>query len=103
MGVVALPTIVNQVGSAIEKISKARKAIIAPDVEQNARLDKFEERIKDIYKKLENDKKKLEDIHESNRITALALIAILDHNLDGNNIEQMRSAKTELANYLTKK
>ena len=103
MGVVALPTIVNQVGSAIEKISKARKAIIAPDAEQNARLDKFEERIKDIYKKLENDKKELEDIHESNRITALALIAILDHNLDGNNIEQMRSAKTELANYLTKK
>lgn len=103
MGVVALPTIVNQVGSAVEKIAKAKKAIEAPNEEQNARLDEFAEKVEDIYRKLANDKKELDDIRESNRITALALIAILDHNLDGNNIEQMRSAKTELANYLTKK
>lgn len=101
--VIALPSAVNQVGNAIEKIAKARKAIAAPNEEQNERIASLERDMAEVKRTLKDDGKELIDIRESNRITALALIAILDHNLDGNNIKQMKDAKDELNHYLAKK
>lgn len=101
--VVALPSAVNQIGSAIEKVAKAKKAIAAPNEEQNERIAALERDMADVKRTLKDDGKELADIRESNRITALALIAILDHILDGNNIKQMKDAKDELNHYLAKK
>lgn len=101
--VIAAPSAVNQVGSAIEKIAKAKKAMAAPNEEQNARIAALESDMAEVKRSLKNDGQELVDIRESNRITALALIAILDHSLDGNNIKQMKDAKDELNHYLARK
>ena len=101
--VVGLPGAINTLGSAIEKVFKAKQALAAPNEEQNKRLDDLEERMDDVERKLGNDRQELNDIHESNRINALALIALLDHSLDGNNVDQMKSAKDELNHWLAKK
>lgn len=101
--VVGLPGAINTIGSAIEKVYKAKQALAAPNEEQNKRLDELEDRMDDVEQKLGNDRKELNEIHESNRINALALIALLDHSLDGNNVDQMKNAKDELNHWLAKK
>ena len=39
-------------------------------------------------------------IDDSNRVTQLALLALLDHGIDGNNLEQMQHAKEVLQQHL---
>ena len=99
----SLAGIVNTIGSAVEKIAKAKKAINAPNEAQNDRLDNLETRMATVERKLENDHKEIRDFRESSRINALALIALLDHSLDGNNIKQMQEAKNELNHWLASK
>ena len=86
--------------NAAEKIVKAVKAAKAPNVQQSQRLDALEEWRKEVDIKLGNDKKHLDAIDESNRVTQVALLALLDHGIDGNNTKQMQHAKEELQNHL---
>ena len=86
--------------NAAEKIVKAYKAWKAPAVQQNERLDALEEWRKEVDGKLNNDNARLDAIVEDNRITQRALLALLDHGIDGNNIQQMRDAKEDLRTHL---
>lgn len=86
--------------NAVEKIVRAYKAAKAPNAQQNDRLDALEEWRKTVDIKLLNDNKHLNSIDEGERVTQRALIALLDHGIDGNNVKQMQAAKTELQNHL---
>lgn len=101
--VLGLPSAINTIGSAIEKISRAKKAVEAPNAAQDAKIADHEERIKKLERHQENDKRELDAIREYNRISALAQIALLDHGLDGNNIKPMQDAKDELNHWLARK
>ena len=101
--VVGLPGAINTIGSAIEKIAKAKRAVEAPNAAQDAKIEDHEKRIAKLERHQENDKRELDAIREYNRISALAQIALLDHGLDGNNITPMENAKAELNNWLAKK
>lgn len=100
-------TAVLAVASAIVLLSNAAKAIAsawqaakAPNAKQDARLTDLENWRKGVDFKLDNDKKRLDIIDEGNRATQRALLALLDHGIDGNNIKQMEDAKEELRNHL---
>lgn len=86
--------------TAAEKIVTAVKAAKAPNEQQNSRLDALEEWKRDVDRKLLNDNNHLNAIDEGARVTQRALIALLEHGIDGNNIKQMQAAKTELQNHL---
>jgi len=89
--------------NAAEKIIKAVKGIKAPNVQQNARLDELEAWRKEVDRKLNTDNDRLQAIAEDNRVTQRALLALLDHGIDGNNIKQMQDAKEALQNSLISK
>jgi len=91
---------VNTLGSAVEKISKARTAAKAPNAAQDERLDALERRMDAAEKKLEKGERHFDAIDTSNRVTQVALLALLDHGIDGNNIDQMQHAKEELQTHL---
>ena len=100
-------TIVLAVASAIVLLTNAAKAIVetykahrAPDVQQNQRLDELEAWRRDVDRKLGNDHIRLDEIEDGDRATQRALLALLDHGIDGNNIEQMQKARDELHNHL---
>jgi hypothetical protein len=101
--VLGLPSAINNIGNAIEKIAKAKKAVEAPNVAQDERIADHEQRIQTLERDRDNDKRELEAIREYNRISALAQIALLDHGLDGNNIKPMQDAKDELNHWLARK
>ena len=86
--------------NAAEKIVKGVQAAKAPNAQQNKRLDDLEKRMTAAEKKLDRDKAHFDAIDASNRVTQVALLALLDHGIDGNNIDQMQHAKEELQTHL---
>lgn len=98
--ILALAAAINTLGSAAEKISKARQAAQAPNKDQDERLDALEAWRKEVDRKLNNDKMQLEEIHKGLRASYQAQLALLDHGIDGNNIKQMQDAKTVLQQHL---
>lgn len=87
-------------GNAADRIAQAWKAAKAPNDEQNKRLDDLEKWKKEVDGKLSNDHDELVTVHEDNRAIFQALLALLDHGIDGNNIKQMEDAKKGLQSHL---
>lgn len=88
------------ISNAAEKIVQAVKAAKAPNDQQNERLNALEEWRKDVDRKLVRDNDRLQGIDSGNRVTQRALLALLDHGIDGNNIKQMQDAKEALQDHL---
>lgn len=86
--------------NAFEKIVSAVKAAKAPNIQQNERLDRLEEWKKEVDKMLIQDVDRFDAIEAGNRVTQRAILALLDHGIDGNNVKQMQDAKEELQNHL---
>lgn len=99
-GLLALASAINTLGNAVEKIVKAWRAAKAPNDQQNDRLDSLEDRMEKVEGKLDRDHDRFESIDEGMHVTQRALLALLDHGLDGNNVKQMQDAKDSLQNYL---
>lgn len=87
-------------GNAAEKIVKAYKAAKAPNDRQNERLDSLEAWKEKVDRKLNHDNQRLDEFEEGNRAIQHALLALLDHGIDGNNIKQMEEAKKGLQDHL---
>ena len=98
--ILAVASAIVLLSNAVEKIVKAVQAAKAPNAKQNERLDELEKRMEAAEKKLDKDKSHLDAIDASNRVTQVALLALLDHGIDGNNIDQMQHAKEELQTHL---
>lgn len=101
--VLAIASAVVLLSNAIEKIVKAVKAAKAPNLQQDIRLSELEKWREKVEHRLTNDDDRLHDIEKGDRATQRALLALLDHGIDGNNIKQMQDAKEELQNHLINK
>ena len=101
--VLGVASAVVLISNALEKIIKAVKTAKAPSVEIDNRLTTLEVWRKEVDGKLALDNNRLLAIANDNRVTQRALLALLDHGIDGNNIEQMQHAKEELQNSLISK
>lgn len=86
--------------NAAEKIAKAWQIYKAPNTRQGERLDAVEKHLEEVDSYLARDKKRLDTLESGNRITQRALLALLEHGIDGNNITQMQAAKEELQSHL---
>lgn len=93
-----------------EKLINIIKAAKAPDEARDKRMDKMQAEIDELKGRLEraegklnNDNARFEELNASTRITQQALIALLEHGLNGNNDDQMESAKHALEMHLINK
>lgn len=86
--------------NAVEKVVKAYKVAKAPNIKLDDRLTEMEKWREKVDRRLTNDDDRLRDIEKGNRATQRALLALLDHGIDGNNIKQMQDAKEELQDHL---
>lgn len=83
----------------VNLIGKAK----APVTAQDERIAKLEARMDGTESHLNNDNKRLMQIEEGNRVTQQALLAIMRHDIDGNNMEQLKAAEIDLQEYLINK
>ena len=74
-----------------------------PNHDQNERLDKVEKRLDEVEKRLGQGDSRFDRMDEGNRYANEALLALLEHGIDGNHTEKMIQAKEHLQNYLISK
>ena len=92
----AFITISGALAIVINLMTKA----LAPNKLQNARLDAIEARLAEHDTLFKNDLRRFEAMETGNRVTQKALLALLAHAIDGNDIGPMKDVKRELERYL---
>lgn len=88
------------VSAAITIIIKVIQKVKAPEKTQNERIDKLESDVKSLKQYLDNDNKRLKALEEGNIVTQQALLALLSHALNGNDMDSLKEAKAKLEKYL---
>lgn len=99
-GILALAGAVYTVGSAVEKIVKVVRAAKAPEHQQNVEIEEIKMRLAEVERRLDKKKVKLADAKECNHVLTKGMLALLEHGINGNNIDQMRDAKNGVEAYL---
>lgn len=88
------------IANAVEKVVNAVKAAKAPEQRQDKEIVDIKGRLVNIEAKLENDKKQIADAKECNHVITKGMLALLEHGINGNNIDQMREARNDVNAYL---
>lgn len=99
-GFLAVCSGIAVIGVAVGWIIKLVRVAKKPNADQNERLDMIDEKLVEFDGYLRRDKQRIDVIEEGNRITQRAILALLSHGIDGNDVESMRKAKAELTEYL---
>lgn len=98
--VLALCSAIVVLSGAVHVVINLFAKVSAPSKLQNTRLDAIEDRLEKHDELLKKDLQHLEGVDEANRVTQRAILALLSHGIDGNDIEELKKAKKELQEYL---
>lgn len=98
--VLSVASAIVLLSNAVEKIVKAVKVAKAPEAAQNEKISELEARIEKIERELLSDEKHLKAARECNHVITKGVLALLDHGINGNNIDQMREARHDVEAYL---
>lgn len=98
--ILAAASAIVLIANALEKIVMAVKAAKAPEKRQDDEISNIKDRLKKVEVKLENDNKQIAVIREGNHVLTKGMFALLEHGINGNNIDQMRDAKHDVEEYL---
>ena len=74
--------------------------VLAPNRLQNARLDAIEAKLKRHDTFFERDLKRFNEHEEGNKVIQKAILALLAHAIDNNDIVSLKEAKKNLEEYL---
>lgn len=91
------------VASVITLFITVGKAANKPNQTQNQRLDALEEWRERVDARLDSGNDHFDQIDHGNRITQEAILALMQHAINGNDIEKLKRAKEKLENYLIEK
>lgn len=91
------------VASVVTLAVTAAKTAQKPNKTQDERLDALEAWKVEVENRLEVGNRHFDSIDQGNRVTQEALLALMSHAINGNDIEKLREAKAKLENYLIEK
>lgn len=89
------------VGAVVTLFITVSKAAQRPNQTQDERLDALEKWQSEVETRLETGSSHFERIDSGNRVTQRALLALMSHAINGNDIGKLRKAKDDLETYLT--
>lgn len=89
------------VGAVVTLFITVSKAAQRPNQTQDERLDALEKWQSEVETRLETGSSHFERIDSGNRVTQRALLALMSHAINGNDIDKLRKAKDDLETYLT--
>ena len=110
--ILAICGAISVVAGATAVIVKCVTALKSPNKKQNERLDALEEEVKRINHEIDverktiaerfiDDRESIGKMEEATAVTQRALLALLSHAINGNDIESLKRAKSDLEDYLT--
>ena len=100
---ITIMTVLNLAWTIGNIISVIVAKMKSPNVRQDERITSLETRTDQVEKHLDNDNKRLQEIEKGNRITQQSILALMRHAIDGNNIDQLREAESNMQEYLIQK
>lgn len=95
-GCAALITISTAIKIIVSAIQTARK----PTIQQDHRLDDIDKKLKQHDELLNDEETRLGVLNIGSATTQRALLALLSHAIDGNNIDELKAARKELQDFL---
>ena len=101
--VMALCSAIVVLSGAVHVLINLFLRVSAPNKLQNSRISAVEGRLDGHDDLLKKDLERLKTLDEANRVTQKAILALLSHGIDGNDVDDLRKAKKELENYLIEK
>ncbi len=99
-GILAVCAGISCIAAAIGWVVKGVQAAKAPAKKVEERLAALEKNQEEHMAFFKKDKDRLDAIEEGSRVTQRAILALLSHGIDGNDIDAMKAAKKELQEYL---
>ena len=87
----------------LEKIGKAKKAIDAPNEEQNRRIRDLEKKCEKYDGYFHSDKQRIADLEQSLSILMQCDFALLSHAINGNDTDKLKNVQSSMMNYLTQR
>lgn len=98
------------ISAAVSIVISAIKKLKEPENVQNQKLEDISKKIDSIEARLKiheeyfnNDNRRISAIEEGNRVTQKALLALMSHAINGNNIDELKKAENTLREYLINK
>ena len=91
------------VAAAMAVFYKAVATAQEPEHIQDQRLDALEKKVDKFSEYLDRDNRRLNSLDEGNRVTQQALLALMSHAINGNDIDKLSRAKDDLESYLINK
>ena len=103
----AILAFITACGGAWAVLSKIVNKAKAPNEAQNKRLDDLSTRVSSVEAALNvqnsvisTDTQQIKELEKSNRVTQEALLALLSHAINGNNVEILQTAQKHLHAHL---
>ena len=98
------------ISAAVAVVINAIKKLKEPENIQNKKLEDISKKIDAIEARLKiheeyfnNDNRRISAIEEGNRVTQKALLALMSHAINGNDVDQLKAAEKSLKEYLINK
>lgn len=98
--ITAVCAFIISASAAFRIVVDAIKKLRAPEKTQDDRLKLIEERLDLFETYFLNDKKRIDAMESGNRVTQRAILALLSHAIDGDNQDQLETARDNLNEYL---
>lgn len=89
--------------NAIKKFKEPENAQNNKIRDLEEKMKKFEDRLLKHEEYFNNDNKRLLAIEEGNRVTQKALLALMSHAINGNDVDKLKEAENSLREYLINK
>ena len=90
-------------GTVVTLVYALLKFAGSPNKSQNKRLDDLEAWQKEVDCRLSTGDDHFREIDNGNRITQKAILALMKHAINGNDIDSLRDAEKDLEKYLVEK
>lgn len=90
-------------GTVVTLIYALFKFAGTPNKSQNKRLDDLETWKKEVDRRLSTGDDHFREIDNGNRVTQKAILALMKHAINGNDVNELRKAEEALEEYLVKK
>ena len=99
-GILAVCAGISCIAAAVGWIIKVINAAKQPAKRVEERLSALEQKSSEYETYFINDKKRLEEMEQGNKVTQRAILALLSHGIDGNDIDAMKAAKKDFSPHM---
>lgn len=98
--IMAICVTITTVAAAVAVIVKAWQLMKKPEKTQNDRIEALEKKVDRFEQLFDNDNKRLIELEKGNRVYLQALLALISHALNGNDVDGLKQVKSKIENYL---